>query len=173
MQYSTILREFRPPASMQAVKQGQYQSIGPSISTIWHIGFLLATSRSDLNGLRAYIQEQIIRQQSCQFLQLDLIMNVCTKLLQAYNKIYLHDRKFGGLLGHYCILADAGAGATAAPAGDAVDDSQEFVLELSSEAGHGSEQLYMSWSSVCGNGNGEHQLTRVYQLAIVCWCGYL
>ena len=48
----------------------------------------------------------------------------------------------GGL---WHILVSAGAGAAAAPAGDAVDEAEEPVLELSSEAGH---QAYVRVAAV-------------------------
>ena len=51
--------------------------------------------------------------------------------------------QLGGL---WHILVSAGAGAAAAPAGDAVDEAEELVLELSSEAAH--QQAYVRVAAV-------------------------
>ena len=60
------------------------------------------------------------------------------ELLPYICEMYLHGAQLGGLHWQCTILVNAGATA-GRPASDAVDDVEEFALELSSEAGHGSD----------------------------------
>jgi hypothetical protein len=62
-------------------------------------------------------------------------MDACVRPLTVTDEdIYLHGVELGGLL-H--VLGAAGAAA----AGDAVDEAEELVLDLSSEVGHGTRSL--------------------------------